>query len=53
MRPRQDKNSERQYGSVAGADIQQATDRAAGALCELLGGAPVPVGEHPDGGSCR
>ena len=50
MRPGQNKESEHQLGGVPAADVEQAADGAAGALCELFGGTPDPIGEYGDGG---
>jgi hypothetical protein len=44
MRPGQNKESEHQLGGVPEAEVDQAADGAAGALCELFGGTPDPIG---------
>ena len=49
MAPGEDEKGEHQFGDVAEAYVQQAADRAAGMLGELLGGAAEPVGEHGNG----
>ena len=48
LRLAQHEQREHEFGGVAEADVEQAADRAAGVLGDLLGAAPHPVGEDAD-----